>query len=208
MTTTVIHAAPVLSTSSVGKGFFGQEAVRGLSIELHPGVHGLYGPAGSGKTTVVRLLTGALLADAGSITTHGRVLAAGGGSLLPGRTVAANLHLGREPRTEGLVDRQRMVADAAAFLGDLGLGEIDPQIRVLALDARATLLFECACALAWGVSLFVVDDADPADDQVQHALRVIADRGVTVLQLSKDLGGLLERCDTVAVLDAVLTDDS
>lgn len=201
MTSTVIDAATVLSATSLGKRFFGREAVRGFSIELHAGaVHGLFGPAGSGKTTVVRLLTGALLADEGSIMARGRVLAAGGVSLLPGRTVAANLHLGREPRTGGQVDRQRMVADAADFLQSLGLDELDPQIQVNCLDARQRRLLESACALAWGASLFVIDDADMADERVQRAVRLLADRGVTVLQLSADLVGLLEHCDTVTVL--------
>lgn len=197
MTMTVIPEA-TLRVGRLAKRFFGVTAVRDLSLELHGGaVHGLYGPPGSGKTTLVRLLTGEILPDEGSFTLRGRVLAAGGGALLPGRTVAANLYLGREPRTGGVIDRGRMAEDAAALLAALGMSGLEPDIRVSALDAAERLLLECACALTWNVALFVIDDAREVPDA---ALRLLADRGVTVLQLSDDLVGLLEHCDTVTVL--------
>lgn len=197
MTMTVIPEA-TLRVGSLAKRFFGVTAVRDLSLELHGGaVHGLYGPPGSGKTTLVRLLTGEILPDEGSFTLRGRVLATGGGALLPGRTVAANLYLGREPRTGGVIDRGRMAEDAAALLAALGMSGLEPDIRVSALDAAERLLLECACALTWNVALFVIDDAREVPDA---ALRLLADRGVTVLQLSDDLVGLLEHCDTVTVL--------
>ncbi len=197
MTTTVIDAT-VLQAHDLGKRFFGREAVRGFSMELRAGaVHGLYGAPGAGKTTIVRLLTGALLPDEGEFSVSGRVVASGGHALLPGRTVAANLYLGREPRTGGVIDQGRMAADAAALLGSLGMGDLDPLIRVNRLDASALRLLECACAVAWGASLYVIDDAR---DVPSDAVRRIAAAGVTVLQLSDDLVGLLEHCDTVTVL--------
>ena len=195
---TVIDAEPVLSARDLGKRFFGREAVLGFSIDLYAGaVHGLYGSAGSGKTTLVRMLTGALLADEGDFAARGRVVASGRAhGLLPGRTVAANLYLGREPRTGGVIDRERMLGDAAEFLAGLGVGDIDPGIRVHGLDAVQLRLVECACAVAWGASLFIVDDS-VLDEQVQALLRR---SGLTVLQLSDDLVGLLEHCDTVTML--------
>ena len=197
MTTTVISDA-TLRVTALGKRFFGREAVRAFSLEVHAGaVHGLYGAPGCGKTTLVRLLTGEILPDEGSIAMRGRALAAGGGALLPGRTVAANLYLGREPRTGGVIDQGRMAEDAAALLAALGIRGLDPHIRVSSLDESERLLLECACALAWNVSLFVIDDAH---DVPYAAVRLLAKRGVTVLQLSDDLVGLLERCDTVTVL--------
>ena len=195
---TVIPGA-TLRVSDLAKRFFGSEAVRGFSIELHAGaVHGIYGAAGAGKTTLVRLLTGALLADEGSIELGGRVLASGRDfGLLPGRTVAANLYLGREPRTHGVIDRQRMAADAAALLATLGMGGLDPHIRVDCLDAADRLLLECACAIVWGASVFVIDDAREVP---AAAVRLVAECGLSVLQLSDDLVGLLESCGTVTVL--------
>ena len=197
MTMTVIDAT-VLRAHGLGKRFFGREAVRGFSIELHAGaVHGLYGAPGAGKTTIVRLLTGALLPDEGEFSVSGRVVASGGEALLPGRTVAANLYLGREPRTNGVIDQQRMAADASALLASLGMGDLDPHIRVNRLDALALRRLECACAAAWGASLYVIDDAR---DVPTDAVRQLAEGGVTVLQLSDDLVGLLEHCDSVTVL--------
>ena len=197
MTMSVIDT-PVLRAHDLGTRFFGREAVRGFSIELHAGaVHGLYGTPGAGKTTIVRLLTGALLPHEGELAVSGRIVASGGGALLPGRSVAANLYLGREPRTGGVIDTQRMAVDADAFLGELGIAGIDPGIRVSRLDADALLLLECACAVAWGASLFVVDDARQVPTA---AVRRVAAAGAAVLLLSSDLVELLETCDTVTVL--------
>ena len=197
MTMSVIDA-PVLRAHGVGTRFFGREAVRGFSIELHAGaVHGLYGATGAGKTTIVRLLTGALLPHEGELCISGRVVASGGDALLPGRSVAANLFLGREPRAGGVIDHGRMAEDAAALLDELGVPGLDPGIRVYALDADARLLLECACAVAWGASLLVIDDARAAPTA---AVRAAAAAGVAVLQLSDDLVGLLESCDSVTVL--------
>jgi len=198
MTMTVIPDTS-LRVSGLSKRFFGREAVRGFSIELHAGaVHGLYGSQGAGKTTLVRLLTGALLPDEGEFSVSGRVLASGRDfGLLPGRTVAANLYLGREPRTHGVIDAQRMADDAAALLAVLGMHGLDPLIRVDRLDAAERLLLECACVVTWGARLFAIDDAAEVP---AAAVRLLADNGVTVLQLSDDLVGLLENCDTVTVL--------
>ena len=197
MTMSVIDT-PVLRAHDLGTRFFGREAVRGFSIELHAGaVHGLYGTPGAGKTTIVRLLTGALLPHEGELAVSGRIVASGGGALLPGRSVAANLFLGREPRTAGVIDQKRMAEDAAAFLCELRMPELDPGIRANVLDADALLSLECACAVAWGASLLVIDDARAAPTA---AVRRAAAAGVAVLQLSDDLVGLLENCDSVTVL--------
>lgn len=58
----------VLKIRGVGKSFSGLVAVDGLSFELSAGqILGLIGPNGSGKTTVMNLLSGELKADAGQI---------------------------------------------------------------------------------------------------------------------------------------------
>jgi ABC-2 type transport system ATP-binding protein len=45
------------------------EAVRGLSLEIHPGeCFGLLGPNGAGKTTTIEILEGLLEPTAGEVT--------------------------------------------------------------------------------------------------------------------------------------------
>jgi branched-chain amino acid transport system permease protein len=59
---------PVLSARDLRKGFGGVVAVDRLSLELRRGeTAALIGPNGSGKTTALRLISGAMPPDAGSI---------------------------------------------------------------------------------------------------------------------------------------------
>jgi branched-chain amino acid transport system permease protein len=63
---------PVFVASGLEKAFGGVVAVDGLSLELRRGeTAALIGPNGSGKTTALRLISGASAADAGTIALDG-----------------------------------------------------------------------------------------------------------------------------------------
>ena len=62
-----------LSVRGLHKAFGGLVAVRDISFDVPPGgITGLIGPNGSGKTTVLNLITGELPPDRGSILSRGR----------------------------------------------------------------------------------------------------------------------------------------
>jgi len=54
----------------------GVQALKGVSLELSPGVFGLLGPNGSGKTTLMKIIATVLEADSGSIEMNGTDLIA------------------------------------------------------------------------------------------------------------------------------------
>ena len=65
-------AEPVLKADGLRKAFGGVVALDGLELELRRGeTAALIGPNGSGKTTALRLVSGALAPDAGSIVLGG-----------------------------------------------------------------------------------------------------------------------------------------
>jgi ABC-type branched-subunit amino acid transport system ATPase component len=65
-------AEPILRATGLRKAFGGVVAVDGLSLELARGqTTALIGPNGSGKTTALRLISGASAADAGAIELSG-----------------------------------------------------------------------------------------------------------------------------------------
>src|SRR4029079_19510600 len=65
-------SAPLLDVTGLSRRFGGLKAVDDIAITIQPGeIMGLLGPHGSGKTTVLNLISGALTADAGSIRLDG-----------------------------------------------------------------------------------------------------------------------------------------
>jgi ABC-2 type transport system ATP-binding protein len=66
MSETLLHA------TNLSKSFGETIAVSGLDIQIHAGeIYGLVGPDGAGKTTLIRMLVGAILPDAGEVTICG-----------------------------------------------------------------------------------------------------------------------------------------
>ncbi len=76
---------PALELAGVRRAFGGVRAVDGVALKVAPGtVHGLIGPNGSGKTTVINLVSGLLCADEGRISVVGRATVG-----LPAHRIAA-----------------------------------------------------------------------------------------------------------------------
>ena len=64
---------PLLQTTAVAKAFGPVVALRAVDLTVRPGeAHALLGANGAGKSTMVKILTGVLHADAGTIALHGR----------------------------------------------------------------------------------------------------------------------------------------
>src|SRR5205814_7579656 len=64
--------ATLIEASSLYKSFGETRAVNGVSLRVEAGqAYGLVGPDGAGKTTMLRLLVGALTPDAGSAQVAG-----------------------------------------------------------------------------------------------------------------------------------------
>ena len=68
-----MSTAPLLKASGLYKNFGGVQAITNLSFELSQGeLLGLIGPNGSGKTTMMNLISGALKPTSGTISLYGR----------------------------------------------------------------------------------------------------------------------------------------
>lgn len=70
-----MNATPLLSVRNATKRFGGLVAVNDLSFEVYPGeIVGLLGPNGSGKTTAMNLISGALPLNGGEVMLQGKAL--------------------------------------------------------------------------------------------------------------------------------------
>src|SRR5215831_17043726 len=130
---TALSKAPLVRVVGITKSFGGVRALRGVSLEVRPGeVHALLGENGAGKSTLIKILSGVHAHDSGSIEIAGNKVAfdtpakardAGIAvvyqdlSLVESLSIAANLMLGREPRTRlGFLRKRQLMAEVEAFL--------------------------------------------------------------------------------------------
>jgi ribose transport system ATP-binding protein len=214
-------SAAVLEVSGLSKSFFGIPVLQDARLRLVPGeVHGLVGENGAGKSTLMKILAGVYQRDAGEILmdgtpvhfTHPTQAHEAGLStvfqefnLLPDRTVAENIFLGREPRKRLLVSKSRMNADTAALLESLGIPGIRPTDQVRALSVAQQQVVEIAKALSYNARIISMDEptaalAGPEVALLYQIIDRLKERGTAILYVSHRLREIFDLCDTVTVL--------
>ena len=115
--------SPVMEVCDISKRFPGVIALNNVSLKFFPGeVHAVVGENGAGKSTLMKIMAGAYIPDSGEMLlqgekvtfVHPKVAQEKGVSiiyqefnLLPERTVAQNIFLGREPSKLGVLDFAR-----------------------------------------------------------------------------------------------------
>ncbi len=215
------ESAPVLRATGIRKQFFGVEVLHGVDLDVHAGtVHGLVGENGAGKSTLMKIIAGVHRRDGGDILLDGRsvdfghpVEAAHAGvatvfqefNLLPDRTVAQNVYLGREPLRRGLVDVATMNRQTQELLDDLGIDGISPDTKVGWLTVAEQQIVEIIKALSVNARVISMDEptAALAEAEVAVLYRVIGalkSKGVAIVYVSHRLQEVFDLCDTITVL--------
>ncbi len=212
---------PILRVTGLSKNFFGVPVLQDASLDLFPGeVHGLVGENGAGKSTLMKLLAGVYVRDAGRVELDGApvefthpVQAHQAGlstvfqefNLLPERTVAQNIYLGREPRKGLLVDRRAMNRAAADLLEELGITSIRPTASVSSLSVAQQQIVEIAKAVSYDARIISMDEptaalAGPEVDLLYGIIDRLRKRGTAILYVSHRLKEIFDLCDTITVL--------
>jgi monosaccharide-transporting ATPase len=213
-------ASAGLRLEEIVKRFPGVVALDHLDFAVEPGeVHALVGENGAGKSTLVKIMTGAYRRDAGTMWLAGRLVAFDTPAeaqtagivavhqelhLLPHRTVAENIFLGREPRRWGILQWGWMFEETAALLGSLGL-LIDPRAELRALSPAWRQMVAIARGVSLGARVLVLDEPTSSLTEREAALlfRIISRlkaQGTTVVYISHRLDELYAVCDRVTVL--------
>ena len=167
---------PVLELRNIQKRFLGVHALKGVSLEVHPGeVVALLGENGAGKSTLMKIAGGIEQPDSGEVlidgapvvvrdvhtaTAHGIAFIHQELNLLDNLDVAGNILLGREPAGWGplrLVDRRKMRAIVQPYLTQLGL-TITADTAVDGLSIAQQQLVEIAKALSLKARVLIMDE--------------------------------------------------
>jgi ribose transport system ATP-binding protein len=213
--------APILEVREVTKRFPGVVALDSVSFQLRAGeVHALVGENGAGKSTLIKVITGVHQPDGGKVLFDGQEVSFANPreaqeagistiyqetNLIPLRSVAQNVFLGREPRTSfGLTNTGRMNREAAELLDRYGI-EADVTAPVRSLGIGVQQMVAIAKAVSMEARVVIMDEPTSSLEahEVETLFRVIRqlrEDGVGVAYVSHRLEELYEICERVTVL--------
>jgi branched-chain amino acid transport system permease protein len=210
-----------LRVTGLRKAFGGLVAVRDLSFDIPRGsILGLIGPNGSGKTTVLNLITGELTPDAGSILFDGEEIIGAKSfqvnrariartfqlvRVLPGMTTRENVMLGRMFGSDP-VNPHNALREANELLTRVGLDGRADQFgaQLTYIDQKRV---ELARALATKPQLLLLDEwlagLNPTEMKIGiDLIRQIRAEGVTILLVEHVMEAIRALCDHVVVMNA------
>ena len=211
----------LLEVEGLSKGFPGVQALKKVDFSLRSGeIHCLVGENGAGKSTFIKILSGALVPDEGLIRIFGRSYA----SLTPSLaielgiqtvyqesilvstlSVAENIFLGQERlTTHGLFHRVKTLEDARQLIASFGIS-LDPEELVENLSHAERQIVGILKALSREAKILILDEPTASLSVVEkrtlfEILRKITRQGVGVIYISHHLEEVFEIGNRITVL--------
>jgi ABC-type sugar transport system ATPase subunit len=208
---------PVVRLSGITKRYGGALALTSVDFDVFPGeIHALLGENGAGKSTLAKIVSGATMADEGTMEFDGRerrfnvpgeATAAGVAmvyqetSLVDSMTVAQNLFLGNEK----IFNRLSPLNIAARELLESHNFHIRPEVTVGSLGAAQKSMVEIARAVHRNAKLVILDEptASVTPEEKQQlflSMQNLKRRGVGIIFISHNIEEALSEADRITVL--------
>jgi ABC-type sugar transport system ATPase subunit len=208
-----------LEAKGVTKSYGAVHALEDVNFELKPGeVMALLGENGAGKSTIVKVISGLIVPDQGSITIDGEPVSltsvrasqnAGIAvvqqefSTVGPMTVAENLVLGQSG-APAWWNSKKLAESARVILNRVGLEDIDPERLVETLSVAEMQLLEIARVLAKDAKIVIFDEptaalSDAEIVRVLEAVKRLAKEGRSVIYVTHRLGEVFEIADRVTI---------
>lgn len=213
---------PVLiEMQGIQKSFGAVRALVDVSLRLHPGeILGLVGDNSAGKSTLMKILTGAYQRDGGEVLVDGMPTQfrsphesreAGiemiyqDFALCGNLDVAANIFLGRWPTRGWFVDRKRMEAEAGAVLQRLKVDVNHVRQRVESLSGGRQQSVAIARAISFAPKVLILDEPTAnlsimATERLLETMAELKRQGVAQIIISHRLNDIFAVGDRVMVL--------
>jgi len=210
--------ASALAVHGVSKSFGSTHALRDVSFDLRAGeIHSLVGENGAGKSTLIKVMSGLVTPDTGTITASGEPVELRGPAdaqtlgisciyqepqVFPDLTVSENIFMGTAG--SGRIVRWRELhRRAAEILGQLEV-DVDPRAVASGLTVGAQQAVEIAKAMSRDVRVLIMDEPTAALSafEVQRLFRQVrrlAASGVAILFVSHRLDEVFELSDRITV---------
>jgi ribose transport system ATP-binding protein len=213
-------ATPLLRMSDITKHYGGVRALGNVNFEANRGeIHALLGENGAGKSTLIKVLSGVVQPDSGTIFLDGKPVtftnpteANDAGiacifqelSLLPDLTVADNINITRPPKRFGMIDFRAQYRLAEEALARVGGEAIHPSTTVRELPLSRRQMVEIAKALARNPKILILDEATSAltaadVEKVFVMLNRLREEGMAVVYISHRMHEIAELADVCTV---------
>jgi len=214
-------ATPIVEMRGITKSFGPVRALDNVDLVLHPGeVLGLVGDNSAGKSTLMKILTGAYSRDAGEIRVAGEPVhfrspqdsrARGiemiyqDFALCGNMNVAQNIFLGRWPRKGIFIDRKRMYAEAEAVLQRLKVNVNSVYQKVESLSGGRQQSVAIARAISFNPRVVILDEPTAnlsvmATERLLETMAELKRQGVAQIIISHRLTDIFAVGDRVMVL--------
>jgi NitT/TauT family transport system ATP-binding protein len=206
----------MLEVAGLGHTYGSVDAVSDVSFAIEPGeLVCIVGPSGCGKSTLLRCIAGLLPASRGDVFLHGDrvsgvpsdlavVFQDYSRSLLPWKTVSANVEFPLRDRGLSTVERRSRVEEALEWVGLSAAAGKHPHELSGGMQQRVSI----ARALAYRPALMLMDepfasvDAQTRADLEDLVLKVRREAGMTVLVVTHDIDESVYLADRVLVLSS------
>ena len=221
-------AGPLLSLRGISKSYGAVAAVQGVDLDVFPGeVVALCGDNGAGKSSLVKVISGAEPATAGAILLggapvvfaspqdalrHGVATIYQDLALAPRLSVAQNIFMGSELTRRVLpflhvLDKKRMAAEARRYLAQLSVAVSDMNCPVERLSGGQRQAGAISRALRWNAAVIVMDEPTAALGVKETALvldlvRTLKQAGRTVVLVSHNMRDVAALADRVVIMGA------
>ena len=211
----------IVHADAVAKRYGGVTALADVNFSAAQGeVHALLGENGAGKSTFIKILTGAVKPDSGVVTIGGEpftnatpAAARQQGiasvfqelSLVPDFTGAENIWIERQPRTRlRTLSASTMLRDAQSLLDELGFSDIPLNVPVRRLTVAQRQLIEIAKAVRGNPRVLILDEATSALAPTEAGLvlemaRRRAAQGALVIFISHRLAEVRMVADRITI---------
>jgi len=211
----------MIAGEGIGKRFGGVTALEDASFSAEAGeIHALVGENGAGKSTMIKILSGVLRPDTGTLRIDGSEVrlrspedALDRGvatvfqelTLLGGMTVAENLLLGREPRGRlGLIRRRALNGAAAEVLRSYDVTSVDPGALVEEIPLAQRQLVEVVSAVMREPKVLFLDEPTSALSRREvewlfALVRKLRDEGTCVIFTSHRWSEVTDLADRITV---------
>jgi simple sugar transport system ATP-binding protein len=211
----------IVEMRRINKSFGAIRALTDVHLRLMPGeILGLVGDNSAGKSTLMKILTGAYQRDSGDILVAGEEVHFRGPhdsrdrgiemiyqdfALCGNMDVAANVFLGRWPTKGWFVDRKRMEAEAGDVMRRLKVDINHVRQRVESLSGGRQQSVAIARAISFDPKVLILDEPTanlsvPATERLLETMDELRRHGVAQIIISHRLTDIFEIGDRIMVL--------